>query len=155
MPTHAASNQAIQQMYINGHFCYAYKFGIVTNGLGIVRDISFYNKDFLNAHPDIVVEKKSDSPDEDKSLADSKALLPVLIDFFKKHPLIEPKTFLGDAAFDSVTIYKSLFEKIGFQKAFIPPKNKFSIDGTDYPVNENGIPCCPPGPSLPMDREES
>ena len=23
MPTHAASNQAIQQMYINGHFCYA------------------------------------------------------------------------------------------------------------------------------------
>ena len=53
MPTHAASNQAIHQMYINGHFCYAYKFGIVTNGLGIVRDISFYNKDFLNAHPDM------------------------------------------------------------------------------------------------------
>ena len=51
MPTHAASNQAIQQMYINGHFCYSYKFGIVTNGLGIVRDISFYNKDCLNAHP--------------------------------------------------------------------------------------------------------
>ncbi len=47
MPTHAASNQAIQQMYINGHFCYAYKFGIITNGLGIVRDITFYNKDFL------------------------------------------------------------------------------------------------------------
>ena len=89
-------------MYINGHFCYAYKFGIVTNGLGIVHDRSFYNKDSLNAHPDIVVEKKSDSPDEDKSLADSKELLPVLIDFFKKHPLIEPKTFLGDAAFDTI-----------------------------------------------------
>lgn len=54
-------------MYINGHFCYAYKFGLVTNGLGIVRSITFYNKDFLDAHPDIVVEKKSDSPDEDKS----------------------------------------------------------------------------------------
>ena len=74
MPSHAAANQAIQQMYINGHFCYAYKFGIITNGLGIVRDITFYNKDFLKAHPDIVIEKKSDSPDEDKSLADSKAL---------------------------------------------------------------------------------
>ena len=49
MPTHAASNQAIQQMYINGHFCYAYKFGILTNGLGIVRDITFYNKDFLKS----------------------------------------------------------------------------------------------------------
>ena len=43
MPSHAAVCPAIQQMYINGHFCYAYKFGIVTNGLGIVRDISFYN----------------------------------------------------------------------------------------------------------------
>ena len=117
MPTHAASNQAIQQMYINGHFCYAYKFGIVTNGLGIVRDITFYNKEFLTAHPDIVVEKKSGSPDEDKSLADSKALLPVLIDFFRKHPLISPKTFLGDAAFDSIEIYKALFGEIGFEKA--------------------------------------
>lgn len=80
---HAAANPAIQQMYINGHFCYAFKFGILTNGLGIVRDISFYNKDFLDAHPDIVVGKKSDSPDEDKSLADSKALIPVLKDFLR------------------------------------------------------------------------
>ena len=85
MPTHAASNQAIQQMYINGHFCYAYKFGIVTNGLGIVRDITFYNKEFLKAHPDIVVEKKSDSPDEDKSLADSKSLLPMKREGSKSH----------------------------------------------------------------------
>ena len=155
MPTHAASNQAIQQMYINGHFCYAYKFGIITNGLGIVRDITFYNKDFLKKHPDIVVGKKSDSPDEDKSLADSKALLPVLIDFFQKHPLINSKTFLGDAAFDAINIYKSLFEEIGFQKAFIPLKTKLSVEGTDYTVNENGIPCCPHNPSLPMRREGS
>ena len=79
-----------------------------TNGLGIVRNITFYNKDFLNAHPDIVVEKKSDSPDEDKSLADSKALIPVLKDFFRMHPLINPKTFLGDAAFDSPA-YSAIF----------------------------------------------
>ena len=155
MPTHAASNQAIQQMYINGHFCYAYKFGIITNGLGIVRDITFYNKDFLTAHPDIAVEKKSDSPDEDKSLADSKALLPVLMDFFQKHPLIEPKTFLGDAAFDTIEIYKSLFGEIGFQKAFIPLRVKLSLKGTDCTVNENGVPCCPHDPTLPMKREGS
>ena len=86
MPPHAAGNPAIQQMYINGHFCYSFKFGIVTNGLGIVRDITFYNQDFLKAHPDIVVEKKSDSPDEDKSLADSKALIPVLKYFLKSIP---------------------------------------------------------------------
>ena len=42
-------------------FCYAYKFGIITNGLGIVRDIRFYNKDFLMSHPEIIIEKKSDS----------------------------------------------------------------------------------------------
>ena len=58
MPSHAAANPAIQQMYVNGHFCYAYKFGIITNGLGIVREISFYNKDFLASHPEIVIEKK-------------------------------------------------------------------------------------------------
>ena len=137
MPTHAASNQAIQQMYINGHFCYAYKFGIVTNGLGIVRDITFYNKEFLKAHPDIVVEKKSDSPDEDKSLADSKALLPILIDFFQKHPRIAPKTFLGDAAFDTIEIYKALFGEIGFEKAFIPLRVKLSVEDNGYTINEN------------------
>lgn len=82
MPPHAVANPAIQQMYINGHFCYAYKFDVLTNGLGIVRDITFYNKDFLAAHPDILVGKISDSQDEDKSLADSKALITVQKDFF-------------------------------------------------------------------------
>lgn len=154
MPSHAAANQAIQQMYVNGHFCYAYKFGIITNGLGIVRDITFFNKDFLNAHPDIVIEKKCGSPDEDKSLADSKALLPVLIDFFLKHPLINPKTFLGDAAFDTIEIYKALLGDIGFEKAFIPLRVKLSMK-EGYTFNENGIPCCPHDPTLPMKREGS
>lgn len=155
MPTHAAANPAVQQMYINGHFCYAYKFGIVTNGLGIVRDITFYNKDFLKGHPDIIIEKKSGSPDEDKSLADSKALIPVLKDFFKKHPLINPKTFLGDSAFDNIGIYKYLLQEAPFEKAYIPLKNKLKIEGVDYTVNEEGIPCCPHDPTLPMKREGS
>ena len=155
MPAHATANPAIQQMYINGHFCYAYKFGIVTNGLGIVRDITFYNKDFLNAHPNIIVEKKSDSPDEDKSLADSKALLPVLIDFFQKHPLINPKTFLGDAAFDTIEIYKALLDDLGFEKAFIPLRTKLSMEENGYTFNENGVPCCPHDSTLPMKREGS
>ena len=155
MPTHAKSNPAIQQMYINGHFCYAYKFGIVTNGLGIVRDITFYNKDFLTAHPDILIEKKSDSPDEDKSLADSKALIPVLTDFFAKHPLINPKVFLGDAAFDTIQIYHDMFHKLNFEKTYIPLRVKLSMESEGYTINENGIPCCPNDPSLPMKREGS
>ena len=155
MPSHAGTNQAIQQMYINGHFCYAYKFGVVTNGLGIIRDITFYNKDFLKAHPDIVVEKKSDSPDEDKSLADSKALIPVLTDFFEKHPLINPKTFLGDAAFDTIQIYHDLFHELKFQTAYIPLNNRLSLADSDCPLNEDGVPCCPHDPTLPMKREGS
>lgn len=155
MPSHAAANPAIQQMYINGHFCYAYKFGIITNGLGIVRDITFYNKDFLAAHPDIVIEKKSDSPDEDKSLADAKALIPVLKDFFDKHPLINPKVFLGDAAFDSIDIYKYLLQETSFVQAYIPLKNKLKVEGIDYQVNAQGIPYCPHDSSLLMRREGS
>ena len=102
MPPHASVNLEIKQLYTNGHFCYVFKFGIVTNGLGIIHHISFYNKDFLNSHPDIVVEKKSDSPDEDKSVHDSRLLIPALKDFCSKHPLINPQAFLGDTAFDSV-----------------------------------------------------
>ena len=159
MPTHAASNQAIQQMYINGHFCYAYKFGIITNGLGIVRDITFYNKAFLKSHPDIVVEKKSDSPDEDKCVHDSKLLIPTLKDFFSKHPLINPKTFLGDAAFDTAQLYKNLLtsDTFGndkhFSKAYIPLNARSGLENLDYSINEDGIPCCPHDPSLQMKYE--
>ena len=121
----------------------------------IVRDISFYNKAFLKEHADIVVEKKTDSPDEDKSLADSKALIPVLKDFFQKHPLIKPKFFLGDAAFDSVQIYRDLFHELHFAKVFIPLRNKLSLPQVDYPIDENGVPCCPKDPSLVMKCEGS
>lgn len=108
MPYHASANPKIKQLYINRHFCYVFKFGIVTNSLGIIRHISFYNKDFMTFHPDIVVEKKSDSPGEDRCVHNSKLLIPTLKDFFYKHPLFNPKTFLSDAAFDTIELYKGL-----------------------------------------------
>ena len=156
MPSHASANPEIKQLYINGHFCYVFKFGIVTNGLGIVRHISFYNKDFFTSHPDIVVEKKSDSPDEDKCVHDAKLLIPTLQDFFSMHPLINPKTFLGDSAFDSALLYKQLLtgDTFGsdkhFSKAYIPLANRGSIKYPDCKVNSDGIPCCPKDDSLPM-----
>jgi transposase len=155
MPSHASSNQEIKQLYINGHFCYVYKFGMVTNGLGIVRDICFLNKDFLDAHPDIVIDKKSDSPDEDKSLHDAKAVIPVLKDFFNKHPLINPNIFVGDAAFDSGLIYKSLLQDIKFSKAYIPLNSRSTLKNQECPINEDGIPCCPHDHSLLMKSEGS
>ena len=155
MPSHASSNQEIKQLYINGHFCYVYKFGIVTNGLGIVRDISFHNKHFLNTHPDIVIDKKSDSPDEDKSLHDAKSVIPVLKDFFNKHTLITPNIFLGDAAFDSGLIYKSLLQDIKFSKAYIPLNQRCKLNNEECTINDNGIPCCPHDISLLMKSDGS
>lgn len=159
MPSHAGANDQIKQLYIDGHFCYAYKIGFVTNGLGIIRHISFYNKDYFIEHPEIKIEKKSDAPDEDKSVHDARLLTPTLIDLFKAHPLLEPKTFLGDAAFDSMEIYKSLLtgDTFGtgrhFDKAYIPLNFRAGLQDKDYSVNEDGIPCCPNDTSLPMKQE--
>ena len=121
MPSYASANPEIKQLYINGHFCYVFKFGIVTNGLGIIRHISFYNKDFL----------------------------------------IDPKTFLGDAAFDTVQLYKDLLSgntfgnNKHFSKAYIPLNSRSQLEKVDYTINEHGIPCCPHDDSLPMKPEGS
>ena len=159
MPSSASANPEIKQLYINGHFCYVYKFGIVTNGLGIVRHIAFYNKDWLATHPEIIVEKKSDSPDEDKSVGDARLLVPTLKEFFDAHPLINPATFLGDAAFDAIDIYKGLLtgDTFGinrhFHRAYIPLRNQSHLENAECFINEFGVPCCPSDPNLPMKPE--
>ena len=140
-------------------FFYAYKFGIVTNGLGIIRHIAFYDKDFFASHPEIKVEKKSNSPDDDKSVHDARLLIPTLVDFFKKHPVINPKTFLGDAAFDSVALYKKLLsgntfgKNRHFAKAYIPLNSRSGLENPDYTINADGIPCCPHDENLAMKHE--
>lgn len=80
LPDSASANPEARQQYINGHFCYALKFGILTNGLGIPRFVSFFDEDFKSAHPETAV-KKTDNPDVDKEVADAKSLKPVLTDF--------------------------------------------------------------------------
>jgi len=161
MPSCASANPEVRQLYINGHFCYVYKFGLVTNGLGIVRHISFYNKDFFAKHSEIVINKKSDAPDEDKSVHDARLLIPTLVDYFNAHPLINPKTFLGDSAFDTVGIYKALLsgDTFGssriFQKAYIPLNHRSGLENPNYSINEYGIPCCPNDSSRPMKSENT
>ena len=165
MPPHAAANEDIKQLYVDGHFCYVFKIGIVTNGLGIVRHLNLYNQDFLYAHPELIPNKKSDSPDKDKSIHDARLLIPTLSDFFKAHPLINPKTFLGDAAFDSAYIYRELLiggsfgtdpsgDNLHFSKAYIPLNSRSGLSKEcNCPINENGIPCCPNNPDLEMKPE--
>ena len=142
LPQTAAANPDIHQQYVNGHYCYALKAGILTNGLGIIRGISFFDADFKNAHPEIVT-KKTTNPDSDKEIADSKSLKPVLQDFFKQHPTFSYKTFLGDSAFDSYDNYTMLKNDFLFDRVCIPlnPRNRSKADHTEF--DSNGTPLCP------------
>ena len=150
MPSQAASSPDAKQQYINGHFCYADKFAILTNGLGIVRHIVFLDDDFKNAHPEMAAWQKSDSPYEDKSIGDSTSLKPVLSDFFSIHPDFSPDTFLGDSAFDSFETYDFLKNEFHFSKMLIPynPRNESTLKKVGY--NIYGYPTCPNNPSLAM-----
>jgi hypothetical protein len=143
MPDTAAANPFAKQQYINGHFCYAHKAGILTNGLGIVRDIAFFDETFRRSHPE-VASKKTDNPVLDKEVGDSVSLRPVLSDFFEKHPAFSYKTFLGDSAFDTYDHYAMLRDEFHFDRVAIPLNNRnasFSKLNSDY--DNDGVPVCP------------
>ena len=73
--------------------------------------------------------------------------------------MINPKTFLGDAAFDTAQLYKDLlsgdtfWENRHFSKVYIPLNARTHLVNVDYTINENGIPCCPHDDSLPTKAE--
>jgi hypothetical protein len=141
LPETAEANPSVKQQYINGHFCYAHKAGIITNGLGIIRGISFFDDDFKHKHPE-VVSKKTDNPELDKEIGDSVSLKPVLTDFFETHPSFSYKTFLGDSSFDSYDTYKMLRNEFHFDRTAIPLNQRNSSAAhADFDVN--GTPVCP------------
>ena len=141
LPETAESNPFVKQQYINGHFCYAHKAGILTNGLGIVRDIAFFDEGFKRRHPE-AVSKKTDNPALDKEIGDSVSLKPVLYDFFNVHPNFTYKTFLGDSSFDTYDTYTMLRDEFHFERMAIP-LNKRNSSGKYSNRDENGTPVCP------------
>ncbi len=106
--------------------------------------------DFKEAHPEMPVEKRSNSPDLDKSVGDSSSLKPVLSDFFMLHPTFSPHTFLGDSAFDAIETYTYLKDDFHFSKALIPynPRNESSLKKVGY--NQFGYTTCPNDSALAM-----
>lgn len=150
MPSRVASSPDAKHQYINWHVCYADKFTILTNGLGIIMHIAFLDDSFRHKHPEIPDEKKSDSLDEDKSIGDSTSLKPILSDFFALHPHFKPDTFLGDSAFDAIDTYGFLKDEFHFSKVLIPynPRNESDLDKVGY--NSYGYPTCPKDSSLDM-----
>lgn len=141
LPDASKTNPDARQQYINGHYCYAMKAGIVTNGLGIVRHISYFDDDFKKRHPE-VVSVKTDNPDTDKEIGDSSALKPVLSDFFSAHPDMHFNTFIGDSAFDSYDNYSLLKNEFGFERVCIPLNLRNSKSSTAS-FNASGAPVCP------------
>lgn len=141
MPDVSKTNPDARQQYVNGHFCYAAKVGILTNGLGIPRHISFFDDNFRKKHPQITVEK-SDNPDKDRQIGDSNSLKPVLSDYFDSHPHICHRTFIGDSAFDSYDNYSMLRNVFHFDRACIPLNTRNS-KASDTVFNASGTPICP------------
>jgi len=141
MPSESKTNPDARQQYINGHFCYAAKVGILTNGLGIPRHIAFFDEQFRHNHPEIDFQK-TDNPDSDKEIGDSKSLRPVLTDFKRLHPSFLHKTFLGDSAFDSYDNYSMLRKDFGFERVCIP-MNVRNSKNFSAEFDENGTPICP------------
>ena len=141
LPETAKANSDVKYQYINGHFCYAHKAGILSNGIGIVRHITLFDESFRAKHPEII-SAKTDNPDLDKEIADSISLKPVLSDFFSAHPTFSYKTFIGDASFDSYDNYKMLRHDFKFNRICIPINLRNSASAhTDFDIN--GTPLCP------------
>lgn len=143
-PDHALANSAVKQQYVNGHFCYAQKAGILTNGLGIIRHVALFDEDFKAAHPEMPVEKRSDNPDADKEIGDAKALLLVLYDFRAARPSLAHSTFMGDSSFNSCDLYTALLGEYRFSRAVIPMNPRKSAGKSSAEFNEFSSPLCPP-----------
>lgn len=142
MPKESFANKDIKLSYINGHYCYSIKTAFVTNGLGILRHIDFYNKDLSDI-------SEATSAADHKDEYDAKTLIPVLDNFFKLHKSFSYNIFLGDAGFDALDNYKYLFKDHGIIPIIpLNPRNTKDIGRPG--VNEIGIPTCPKDPSLEM-----
>lgn len=136
MPKQAECNPNIKLDFVNGHFGYFYKFGMVTNGYGIPLHIHFFDEDFYSS-----IRADFDSPEEQKYAFDNASLKPVLAPFLHSLPNHPFTHFLGDAEFDSYDNFGFL-KHCGFEKVFIPinPRN---TQNPQMDVNEEGTPLCP------------
>ncbi len=142
MPKESFANKDVKLSYINGHYCYSIKTAFVTNGLGILRHIDFYNKGASD-----ISDAKS-APDH-KDEYDSKTLIPVLNNFFNLHQSFSYNMFLGDAGFDALDNYKYLYKDHGIIPIIpLNPRNAKDIGKPGF--NDLGIPTCPHDSFLEM-----
>ena len=142
MPKFAHANPEIRLDFVNGHFGYFYKFGLITNGLGIPLYLKFFDKDFYAP-----IDKDFETPEDQKYCYDNASLKPVIKPFLENLENtsdFEFKYFLGDSEFDSYDNFGFL-KQCGFEKAFIPlnPRNQGNNKVGDLEFDIEGTPLCP------------
>jgi len=142
MPKFAEANPNIKLDFVNGHFGYFYKFGMLTNGLGIPLSISFFDEDFYSS-----VDQEFETPEEQKHAYDNASLKSVVkpfVDNLNSKSDFKFKIFLGDSEFDSYENF-ALLKQLNFEKVFIPlnSHNQKNTKINDLEFNTEGIPLCP------------
>jgi hypothetical protein len=136
MPKYSETNPNIKLDFVNGHFGYFYKFGILTNGFGIPLRIHFFDEEFYST-----VKCDFDTPEEQKYAFDNASLKPVLAPFLDSLPNFKFNRFLGDSEFDSYDNF-SFLKHCHFEKVIIP-LNQRNTKNPDISVDEDGTPLCP------------
>jgi len=142
MPKFANANPDIKLDFVNGHFGYFLKFGLVTNGWGIPLNLKFFDEDFY-----IPIDKEFETPEDQKYCFDNASLKPVIEPFLenlKTTSNFKFESFLGDSEFDSYDNFGFL-QQCGFEKVFIPlnPRNKGNNKVGDLEYDVEGVPLCP------------
>ena len=142
MPKFAEANPNIKLDFVNGHFGYFYKFGMLTNGLGIPLSINFFDEDFYSS-----VQQEFETPEEQKYAYDNASLKSVIEPFLtnlKSKSDFKFDVFLGDSEFDSYENF-GLLKQLNFSKVFIPlnSRNQKNTKINDLEFNTKGIPLCP------------
>jgi len=140
MPKFAQANSSIKLDFVNGHFGYFYRFGLITNGWGIPLGLSFFDENFYKP-----IDKEFDTPEDQKYCYDNASLKPVIKPFLERlNNKSKFKYFLGDSEFDSYDNFNFL-KQFKFEKVFIPlnPRNQRNSKIGDLDYNTEGIPLCP------------
>ncbi len=140
MPKHALSNPDAKLAYLNGHFGYFLKSVISTNGLGLIRDVNFFDRDNTLSN-DL-------RPQDVKDSFDAKSLIPALETHFQLHPHLSYKYFLGDAGFDADDNYAYLHKRNIMPIISLNTRHSKGLPQPGF--NDIGIPLCPNDSSLPM-----
>ena len=138
MPKNSSANPAFKLEYLNGHFCYGYKFNLLNNGFGIPLDYQFLDEDFYNN----LQPPGFHSPNDQKYFYDNASLRPMLDSFIHKHGN-RFSSFLGDSEFDSYANFEYL-QKNSFKKVFIPinSRNSSPVASDNLIIDEDGVPFC-------------